>query len=338
MKPALGTATGTGSTHHLVMREGAEPGPGFTEEVRRAVAQRPDAALAFQVDWNSWNGSAVRLAALRGCAWAAALPQAQLPALAFALPARQASAFAEYAARHPAAGRPDAGTSAAGTSAAATSATGTSAAGTPVGSLVAAFARERGLDVLIRVHSAVEDRGRLRDEVSPLPTILPQLLLGRARIALWDAGAAVWRQASWTDHLVRIGRSWPGAAPAAVFVAITDRPSPPEREEVLPLAEVVGYGVAIGALLERAPCEHTARAVRGYLSTAVLGAIGPTAYRRWLDQWTDELTDVLWRAVGLGARLRSNHGVTRWRVEELRRLPEATAAWSAPPGPLEWTP
>jgi len=301
-------AAGTGSSHHLVVLAGAEPVPSFVEEVLRAVARRPDAALALSVDCGSWTGAVVRLAALRECAWAVAVPRARVPTLAVVLPSAQALAFADFAEAAPASGDD--------------------------GDLVARFSWERRIDLLIRVHSLVTgpdaraaaehpaDHGRPRDEVSPLPTVLPRLHDGRAQVALWDAGSAGWRRASWPEHMARIGRCWPGAAPAAAFVAMADGAPPRERERLLPLAEVVRYGIALGATLNRAPPETSAGAVRPCLCTAVRCAVRPQPQWGWPTAWTDELTDVLWRAVGFGARLRSNHGVAHWAAEELRRLPE----------------
>ncbi|MDR3035053.1 MAG: hypothetical protein LBV78_18465, partial [Kitasatospora sp.] len=91
---------------------------------------------------------------------------------------------------------------------------------------------------------------------------------------------------------------------------------------------------ALGTVLGRAPVETAAPALRPCLCAAVLDAAGPVPAPEWPDDWTDELTDVLWRAVGVGARLRSNHGVERWPAEELRALP-ADAPPCGGPEPAE---
>ncbi|WP_042387344.1 hypothetical protein [Streptacidiphilus melanogenes] len=303
-------AAGTGSTHHLVVRAPAAPVHRLVDELRRAVSRRPDAALAFGPEGQSWNGSALPLAALRGCAWAAAVPDRAVPTLALVLPSHRAAEFAEFAEDH-------------------------RVAGTSYGQAVAAFAREHGVEVLVGVRGLLAPRrrrgacprvaGTLRDEVCPPPGVLPRLLRGRAHVAVRDERDAVWRKVAWTDHLVRVGRNWPGVAPAAAFVAIADRPSPAPREAVLPLAEVVGYGIALGALLEQAPPERSARGVRGCLVEAVRAGAGPVSPGQWPETWTQELADVLWRAVGIGARLRSNHGVSDCSLEEIRQSPEVSA-------------
>ncbi|MFJ5883583.1 hypothetical protein [Kitasatospora cineracea] len=312
-------AAGAGSTHHLVVRAGTELAPGFAAELVRAVAGRPRAALVLSAaGGGSRNAGAVRLAALRGCGWAAAVPQDCLSPAAVLLPSGAALAFAGFAA-------------------------GALAAGAAPGGLLPAFARRHRLDLLLHVGglaaspatagapprpsaaqcagAAGRTSGGGSDLVSPLPEVLPRLSGGRALISLWDAGSATWRQASWTRHMARSGRNWPVAAPAAAFVAVTDRPTPSARERVLPLTEVVRYGLALGTVLGRAPVETAAPALRPCLCAAVLDAAGPVPAPQWPDEWTDELTDVLWRAVGVGARLRSNHGVERWPDEELRALP-----------------
>ncbi|MFJ4677355.1 hypothetical protein [Kitasatospora sp. NPDC088783] len=312
-------AATTGSTHHLVVRDTAELAPAFTAELARAVAGHPRSALALHVEPDSWNAGAARLAALRGCGWAAAVPQDCLPPTAVLLPSDLALAFSGFADAALAAG------------------------GSPDG-LLPEFARRHRLDTLVHAGGLATLRaapgapprpsaevcagpserpfgGPLADRVSPLPEVLPRLHAGRARISLWDPAASTWRRASWSRYMARSGRNWPGAAPAAAFVAITDRPPPAERERVLPLTEVVRYGLALGTVLGRAPAETSALELRPCLCGAVLDAAGPVPARDWPDAWTDELTDVLWRAVGVGARLRAHHGVERWPPEELRDLP-----------------
>ncbi|RPE34039.1 hypothetical protein EDD38_2349 [Kitasatospora cineracea] len=325
-------AAGAGSTHHLVVRAGTELAPGFAAELVRAVAGRPRAALVLSAaGGGSRNAGAVRLAALRGCGWAAAVPQDCLSPAAVLLPSGAALAFAGFAA-------------------------GALAAGAAPGGLLPAFARRHRLDLLLHVGglaaspaatgapprpsaaqcagAAGRSSGGVSDLVSPLPEVLPRLSGGRALISLWDAGTATWRQASWTRHMARSGRNWPVAAPAAAFVAVTDRPTPSARERVLPLTEVVRYGLALGTVLGRAPVETAAPVLRPCLCAAVLDAAGPVPAPEWPDDWTDELTDVLWRAVGVGARLRSNHGVEHWPAEELRALP-ADAPPCGGPEPAE---
>ncbi|MFD7982316.1 hypothetical protein ACFV4M_02910 [Kitasatospora indigofera] len=319
------SAAGTGSTHHLVVRDDAELTPAVTARLAR-TRSLPWAALALSVQRGSWNAGAAWLAALRGCGWVTAVPQDCLPPLAVLLPSELAPAFAEFAE------------------------TALAAGGSP-DRLLPQFARQHRLELLIHVAGPATRRpalarwgtgagtglrrrpsgGPAPDRVSPFPEVLPRLRAGRTTVALWDAGTATWRRAPWTDHMARTGRNWPAVAPAAAFMAISDGPPPRARERILPLAEVVRYGLAVGTVLGRAPAETSAPMLRRRLGVAVLDAVGSVPEQGWPSAWTDELADVLWRAVGIGARLRSNHGVGHWPLDELRRLPADAPPCGDPP-------
>ncbi|MFF4751998.1 hypothetical protein ACWD5R_23050 [Streptomyces sp. NPDC002514] len=93
------SAADPGATHHLVLQDDALPGPDFFDRVHDAVRGAPDAAIAFFTSWNSRNGAAVRMAALRGARWAVAA-QEYTPTVALVLPTPVALGFAEFARRH----------------------------------------------------------------------------------------------------------------------------------------------------------------------------------------------------------------------------------------------
>lgn len=73
--------------HRLVLQDDVVPAENFLDLVAEAVRSRPDDPIAFYSNWNHWNGSAVRLAALSGAGWAQAIPDEYAPSLAVVLPA-----------------------------------------------------------------------------------------------------------------------------------------------------------------------------------------------------------------------------------------------------------
>ncbi|MFE9613346.1 hypothetical protein [Streptomyces sp. NPDC006012] len=93
------SAADPAATHHLVLQDDALPGPDFFDRVQDAVRAAPGAAIAFFTSWNSRNGAAVRMAALRGARWAVAA-QEYTPTVALVLPTPVALGFAEFARRH----------------------------------------------------------------------------------------------------------------------------------------------------------------------------------------------------------------------------------------------
>ncbi|WP_328318226.1 hypothetical protein [Streptomyces sp. NBC_00388] len=85
------------ASHRLVLQDDVLPANGFLGLVAEAIEHRPGDPLAFYSNWNHWNGSAVRLAALSGAGWARAIPDEYAPSLAVALPCALAAEFAHYA-------------------------------------------------------------------------------------------------------------------------------------------------------------------------------------------------------------------------------------------------
>ncbi|MFD8974671.1 hypothetical protein [Streptomyces sp. NPDC059593] len=84
------------ATHHFVLGEGAEPGPGTLESLRLAAGTFPEAAVSLYAGWDEPNGSAVRLAALSRHSWAEGIQLHSFPATAVMLPVRQAEEFARF--------------------------------------------------------------------------------------------------------------------------------------------------------------------------------------------------------------------------------------------------
>ncbi|MET9280017.1 hypothetical protein ABZY01_19250 [Streptomyces anthocyanicus] len=121
--------------HRLVLQDDVVPAENFLDLVAEAVRSRPDDPIAFYSNWNHWNGSAVRLAALSGAGWAQAIPDEYAPSLAVVLPRALAADFADHAQRLLAHGTP------------------------PDDEALSAFLRERGRALFIAVPNLVEHRG-----------------------------------------------------------------------------------------------------------------------------------------------------------------------------------
>ncbi|MET9354722.1 hypothetical protein ABZY14_17330 [Streptomyces sp. NPDC006617] len=121
--------------HRLVLQDDVVPAKNFLDLVAEAVRSRPDDPIAFYSNWNHWNGSAVRLAALSGAGWARAVPDEYAPSLAVVLPTALAADFADHARRLLAHGTP------------------------PDDEALSAFLRERGRALFIAVPNLVEHRG-----------------------------------------------------------------------------------------------------------------------------------------------------------------------------------
>ncbi|PCG86029.1 hypothetical protein CIB93_11025 [Streptomyces sp. WZ.A104] len=85
------------ASHRLVLQDDVLPAEGFLDLVAEAIGNRPHDPIAFYSNWNHWNGSAVRLAALSGAGWARAIPDEYAPSLAVALPRALAEQFTDYA-------------------------------------------------------------------------------------------------------------------------------------------------------------------------------------------------------------------------------------------------
>lgn len=84
------------ATHHLVLEDDVILGPGFAERVRAAIEARPGAAISLFAEWGSSTASVLRVAALRGAAFAEVVDH-YLPHQAAVLPAAAARGFAEFA-------------------------------------------------------------------------------------------------------------------------------------------------------------------------------------------------------------------------------------------------
>jgi len=123
------------ASHRLVLQDDVLPAEGFLGLVTEAIHHRPDDPLAFYSNWNHWNGSAVRLAALSGASWARAIPDEYAPSLAVALPSALAAEFADYAQRLLSRDMP------------------------PDDEALAAFLRERDRALFIAVPNLVEHKG-----------------------------------------------------------------------------------------------------------------------------------------------------------------------------------
>ncbi|MFD4024073.1 hypothetical protein ACFWRV_11215 [Streptomyces sp. NPDC058576] len=123
------------ASHRLVLQDDVFPANGFLGLVAEAIESRPDDPIAFYSNWNHWNGSAVRLAALYGAGWARAIPDEYAPSLAVALPCSLAAEFADYSQRLLSQNTP------------------------PDDEALAAFLRERDTPLFIAVPNLVEHKG-----------------------------------------------------------------------------------------------------------------------------------------------------------------------------------
>ncbi|WCD84984.1 hypothetical protein KPP03845_101307 [Streptomyces xanthophaeus] len=123
------------ASHRLVLQDDVLPANGFLDLVAEAIENRPTDPIAFYSNWNHWNGSAVRLAALSGAGWARAIPDEYAPSLAVALPCALAGEFADYAQRLLSHDTP------------------------PDDEALAAFLRERNTALFIAVPNLVEHKG-----------------------------------------------------------------------------------------------------------------------------------------------------------------------------------
>ncbi|MGV9314118.1 hypothetical protein ACWDR0_18345 [Streptomyces sp. NPDC003691] len=92
---AAWSAIEEGATHHLVVQDDMLLSDAFFERARAAVAAMPHAALALFALWDSRNGAAVRLGALAGARWTAAVNE-YFPCVAIVLPRDVAAGFVEY--------------------------------------------------------------------------------------------------------------------------------------------------------------------------------------------------------------------------------------------------
>lgn len=84
------------ATHHLVVQDDSVLCPDFAEHVTSAIRTMPHAALSFFVEWGACSSNMVRMAALRGKAWAEVV-DVYVPMQALVLPAEIARGFDDYA-------------------------------------------------------------------------------------------------------------------------------------------------------------------------------------------------------------------------------------------------
>lgn len=84
---------GEDATHHLVLQDDVLPGEDFAEQVRRAVAARPEDAVSLFCEWGSRSASLVRAAAWHGWGWARAI-DLYTPSQGLVMPRAAAEGFA----------------------------------------------------------------------------------------------------------------------------------------------------------------------------------------------------------------------------------------------------
>jgi hypothetical protein len=83
------------ATHHLVVQDDVWLPPGFAAAARQAIAQQPDAAISFFVEWGSRTAALVRFAALTGASWAP-MVNPYVPTQALAMPGAVAKDLATF--------------------------------------------------------------------------------------------------------------------------------------------------------------------------------------------------------------------------------------------------
>lgn len=88
-------AVGDSATHHLVLQDDVLLGLEFTTRIREAIGDRPDAVLAFFVDWGTRSANVARIAAMRGDRWIEVC-DGFVPAQALVLPAALARTFGDH--------------------------------------------------------------------------------------------------------------------------------------------------------------------------------------------------------------------------------------------------
>jgi hypothetical protein len=91
------TAASDDATHHLLLQDDVVVAPGFMAAVRQAVADHPEAALAFFTEWGSRSADMLRIAAIIGSPWLECVDR-YLPTQAVVLPAAVARGFGEHTA------------------------------------------------------------------------------------------------------------------------------------------------------------------------------------------------------------------------------------------------
>lgn len=93
-------AVASHATHHLVVQDDVWLPDGFVAAARQSLAQQPEAAVSFFVEWGSRTATLVRWAALTGASWAP-IVNPYVPTQMLALPsavAREMAAFLRTAA------------------------------------------------------------------------------------------------------------------------------------------------------------------------------------------------------------------------------------------------
>ncbi len=83
------------ATHHLVVQDDVWLPDGFAEAAAASLAQQPDAAISFFVEWGSRTAVLVRWAALTGASWVP-MVNPYMPTQAIALPAHLALELAAF--------------------------------------------------------------------------------------------------------------------------------------------------------------------------------------------------------------------------------------------------
>nr|MBA2559649.1 hypothetical protein [Propionibacteriales bacterium] len=88
------------ATHHLIVQDDMRLSATLFQRARLAIEARPDAALGLFSLWDSRNGGAVRLGALNGARWVAAVTE-YTPCAALILPSAVAAGYVDYVRSHP---------------------------------------------------------------------------------------------------------------------------------------------------------------------------------------------------------------------------------------------
>jgi hypothetical protein len=255
---AWATADPAGS-HHLVLQDDVELTPDFAQHVRHAIAQHPDAGLAFFCEWGARTADALRIAALAGLGWAACADR-YLPTQAVALPTRHAAGFARHAAALP----PD----------------------TPDDNALMAYLRAHDVPALVKVINLVEHLDH--------PSAIGNQSMGRRRAACYlpnpprEANpAGVLPTPRLVPHL-----AWEDATPV-YWTTQHDVTTTWTHQPLRPLLARHGLTGDIRADILKAANTHLPAALHGEDRRPGLAALADTACALGLAslRWTNTLTD-----------------------------------------------
>ncbi|MGW6739576.1 hypothetical protein ACWGDX_02330 [Streptomyces sp. NPDC055025] len=339
---AAWAAVRPGTTHHLVLQDDVELCHGFTDRLLDAVRRHPESPLALYSNWNSWNGAAVRAAALAGAGWVPAVAGEWVPTLGLVLPRRDVDEL--LAAVDGDTDDPE-----------------------PDDVVLARELAARGRQVLVSVPHLVEHTGRssligndaygprhatcFADDIGdaavdvhasggvlPAPPVLVHILRGRAHVVLSGAGTRPGRPVylprrayeEETGLARRAAAHWraeqadprPRPVPAA----------PAEAAQVERLREELWHAAYLLAVhTARAGDPPPYRAVQTCLRSLVLGGtsdMGPL--RLWAEQAAVHLIDLAGRGLAAGELDRARYGPPPGlSAHRLAALPPAERIWQA---------